>query len=349
MTTEQIRAVDPRGMYDLIRNFPTQVREAVAIGTSATISLRAKGIEQIVLCGLGGSAIAGDLLRSYLADELKVPFLVNRAYALPRFVGPKTLVIISSYSGNTEETNTAHREAIKRKAKILCIASGGATARLAKAHRSSLIIVPGGLPPRAALGYSFFPLLLALTRMGFIKSKIRDIKETIALLEAKSALYAQPDGSDNLPRMLAEQLRHRLGVVYSSTERFDSVNTRWRGQIAENAKSLAFGHVLPEMNHNELVGWKVLKEQMQEMQVFFLRDKQDHRRISIRMDITRGMIAQHTSHVTEVWSEGSSLLARIFSLLYLGDWMSFYLAVLHGEDPMPVAVIDHLKQELAKV
>ena len=100
MTTEQIRAVDPRGMYDLIRNFPTQVREAVAIGTSATISLRAKGIEQIVLCGLGGSAIAGDLLRSYLADELKVPFLVNRAYALPRFVGPKTLVIISSYSGN---------------------------------------------------------------------------------------------------------------------------------------------------------------------------------------------------------------------------------------------------------
>ena len=338
MTTEQIRAVDPRGMYDLIRNFPTQVREAVAIGTSATISLRAKGIEQIVLCGLGGSAIAGDLLRSYLADELKVPFLVNRAYALPRFVGPKTLVIISSYSGNTEETNTAHREAIKRKAKILCITSGGTTARLAKARRSSLIIVPGGLPPRAALGYSFFPLLLALTRMGFIKSKFRDIKETIALLEVKSALYAQPDGIDNLPRTLAEQLRHRLGVVYSSPERFDSVN-----------KSLAFGHVLPEMNHNELVGWKVLKEQMQEMQVFFLRDKQDHRRISIRMDITRGMIAQHTSHVTEVWSEGSSLLARIFSLLYLGDWMSFYLAVLHGEDPMPVAVIDHLKQELAKV
>jgi glucose/mannose-6-phosphate isomerase len=286
------------------------------------------------------------VLRSYLADELKVPFLVNRAYALPRFVGPKTLVIISSYSGNTEETNTAHREAIKRKAKILCITSGGTTARLAKARRSSLIIVPGGLPPRAALGYSFFPLLLALTRMGFIKSKIRDIKETIALLEVKSALYAQPDGIDNLPRTLAEQLRHRLGVVYSSTERFDSVNTRWRGQIAENAKSLAFGHVLPEMNHNELVGWKVL---MQEMQVFFLRDKQDHRRISIRMDITRGMIAQHTSHVTEVWSEGSSLLARIFSLLYLGDWMSFYLAVLHGEDPMPVAVIDHLKQELAKV
>jgi len=349
MTMTEIRAADPRGMYDLIMNFPRQVREAVAIGNAATIGLRATGIDAIVLCGLGGSAIGGDLLRSYLAGDLKVPFIVNRTYTLPAFVGRKTLVIVSSYSGNTEETNTAHREAIRRGARILCITSGGKTATLARARRSPLLTVPGGLPPRAALGYSFFPLLIALARMGFITDRGRAIAETIRLLEQKSALYAQAEIADNLPLMLAGRLKGRLGVVYSSTERFDSVNTRWRGQIAENAKSLAFGHVLPEMNHNEIVGWKVLTEQMRETQVFFLRDKQDHPRIRIRMDITKNLVSEYAPRVTEVWSEGSSLLARIFSLVHLGDWLSFYLAVLHGEDPTPVSVIDTLKKELAGV
>ena len=138
-------------------------------------------------------------------------------------------------------------------------------------------------------------------------------------------------------------------MVYSSTERFDAVNTRWRGQIAENGKALAFGHVLPEMNHNELVGWKALRNQMSEMHVIFLRDRMDHPRVQLRMEITRKLIGEYTGHITEIWSEGRSLLARIFSLVYLGDWVSFYLAILHREDPTPVAVIDYLKQELGKI
>jgi glucose/mannose-6-phosphate isomerase len=142
-------------------------------------------------------------------------------------------------------------------------------------------------------------------------------------------------------------LRGRVGIVYSSTERFDSVATRWRGQMAENGKSLMFGHVLPEMNHNELVGWKTLTEQMREMQVMFLRDKADHPRVKTRMDITKGVIAEYTQHITEVWSDGTSLLARMFSLVYLGDWVSFYLAMLHNVDPTPVKVIDYLKDELS--
>jgi glucose/mannose-6-phosphate isomerase len=127
------------------------------------------------------------------------------------------------------------------------------------------------------------------------------------------------------------------------------VNTRWRGQIAENAKSLCFGHVLPEMNHNELVGWKVLKGLMKETQVIFLRDRGDHKRVQIRMDITKSTLQTYTPHIAEVWSEGRSLLARMFSLIHLGDWVSFYLAILNRQDPMPVEVIDHLKHELAKV
>lgn len=350
MTFEEIFAIDASNMYGLIKKFPGQVTEAVAIGNQFTSrKFKTREIQQIVLCGLGGSAIGGDLLKSYLADELAVPFIVNRNYTLPRFVGRRTLVIISSYSGNTEETNAAHREASKRRAKILCISSNGAVEKLAKAKRTPLIRIPGGLPPRAALGYSFFPLLITLSKLGFVKNKARDIRETIQLLEEKSAAFGNPDPSNNPAVRIAEQLRKRLGVVYSSTERFDAVNTRWRGQIAENGKSLLFGHVLPEMNHNELVGWRTLVDQMREMQVLFLRDKGDHKRIQHRMDITKSIINDHTSHITEVWSEGNSLLARIFSLVYLGDWVSYYLAILHGYDPSPVEVIDQLKNKLAKV
>lgn len=349
MTFEEIFSVDTSNMYTLIKQFPAQVAEAVAIGNSLSLKPKGRGIEHVVLCGLGGSAIGGDLLRNYLAGELSVPFLVNRTYTLPRFVGPKSLIIISSYSGNTEETNAAHREALKRKAHVLCISSNGATEKLARAKKTPLIKIPGGLPPRAALGYSFFPLLIALNKTGLIKSKHRDIRETLAMLQEKAVEYGTPDPSANKALRLAELLRGRMGVVYSSTERFEAINTRWRGQVAENGKSLLFGHVLPEMNHNELVGWRVLSEDMRNMQVFFLRDKDDHKRIAYRMDITKQIIAEHTLRIEEVWSEGTSLLTRMFSLVYLGDWMSFYLAVLNGQDPTPVQVIDHLKSELAKL
>ncbi len=349
MISETLAGIDKANMFSLLRDFPAQVSEALEIGRNAQVRLRTTGIRNIVVCGLGGSAIGGDLLRSYLADELPVPFLVNRHYTLPKFVGPNTLLFISSYSGNTEETNAAHREAVKRKARIVCISSNGFTETLAHKARSPFIKVPGGLPPRAALGYSFFPLLLTLSKLGLIRNKQKEIKETLSLLAAKADAYVSPDPVSNPALALAMKMKNRLVVCYSSTERFDTVNTRWRGQIAENGKSLAFGHVLPEMNHNELVGWKVLENEMREMHVIFLRDRADHARVQIRMGITREIIKKYTTHVTEVWSEGDGLLARMFSLIYLGDWVSYYLGLLHGEDPTPVAVINYLKTELGKV
>ncbi|MBP1691399.1 MAG: bifunctional phosphoglucose/phosphomannose isomerase, partial [Bacteroidetes bacterium] len=198
----------------------------------------------------------------------------------------------------TEETNAAHREALKRKARIVCISSGGTTEVLARKARSPFIKVPGGLPPRAALGYSFFPLLLTLTKLGLIRNKQKEIKEALSLLTARADEYTSPDPAANRALALAQELRHRIVVCYSSTERFDTVNTRWRGQIAENGKALAFGHVLPEMNHNELVGWKVLENEMQEMSVLFLRDKADHARVQIRMGITKEIIGKYTSHIS---------------------------------------------------
>lgn len=348
MTSEDIEKVDHANMFALLRDFPNQVREALEIGAHADLQLKTAGLRNIVVCGLGGSAIGGDLLRSYLVSDLNIPFLVNRFYTLPRFVGPDSLVIISSYSGNTEETTTAHREALRRKARILCVSSDGITEQLARRAGSPFIKVPGGLPPRAALGYSFFPLLLALARLKLIKSKQKEITETVALLDANAQRSAGLDPATNPALALAQKLHHRIPICYSSNERFDAVNTRWRGQIAENAKALAFGNVLPEMNHNELVGWKVLENEMREMVVVFLRDAGDHKRVQMRMELTKEIIGRYTEHVEEVWSEGRSVLTRMFSLIQMGDWVSFYLAILHGEDPTPVAVIDYLKQSLAQ-
>src|SRR3972149_6331359 len=199
MTLEEIKRLDPKGMYNWIRDFPKQVEDAVRIGTKAKVKLQVKGIQNIVLTGLGGSAIGGGLLRSYLADEPEGPLVVNRHYVLPAFVTSKSLVIVSSYSGNTEETISAHRDAAKRKARVLCISTNGETERLAKKYKHPLITIPGGLSPRAALGYSFFPLLVVLGRLGLIKSKTRDIKETIQLLTGKGETFAVPGSEGNTP------------------------------------------------------------------------------------------------------------------------------------------------------
>lgn len=344
-----INTHDPKGMRSLILNFPKQAEEAVAIGTAAKIKLNTKKIQNIVITGLGGSAIGGDLLRAYLADKCAVPVIVNRHYYFADYVGKNSLVIVSSYSGNTEETVSAYKDAIKRKAMIFCITSGGEVEKMAKKHKHPYIKIPGGLPPRAALGYSFFPTLIALSKLGFIKDQKKEIKETLALLNALSARYSNHDAADNQALNLAKTLHGKLPLIYSGADKFDTVNTRWRGQITENAKTLAFGHVFPELNHNEIVGWEVLTDIMKKIHVVILRDSEDYKRIKLRMDISKGIIGGLADGITEVQSEGKSLLARTFSMLYLADWLSFYLAMLNGVDPSPVKKIDFLKEELGKV
>lgn len=349
ITFDDIKRIDPCGMYNWLASFPAQVEEAISIGLRTPLTLDSKGISNIVLTGMGGSAIGGDLLRSYLSEELRIPFIINRSYDLPAFVGPHSLVIVSSYSGNTEETLFAHREAIRCGVKVLCITTGGQTERLATKHRNQLIKVPPGLQPRAALGYSFFPLLIALTRTGFAKPRPRDIQETVNLLKSKSPVYGDVKSRENLPLQVARRLYGKLPIIYSASNHFDAVNVRWRSQICENAKHLAFGHVLPEMNHNEIVGWKVDRALMKRMAAVFLRDRKTHARVRVREEITKGVIQKYASDVLEVWTEGKSLLARLFFLVYFGDWVSFYLAILNKEDPTPVKVIQYLKGELAKV
>lgn len=348
MTLSDIRRLDPTGMYDWIRTFPDQIADAARIGENTPLKLKISGIRNIVVTGLGGSAIGGDLLRSYLAQELSIPFIINRHYRLPEFVGTKSLVIVSSYSGNTEETIAAHADAATRKACVLCITTNGKTMRMAKRFKHPVIAIPKGLSPRAALGYAFFPLLVALSRLRLTKNKAREIAEVVTLLRSESSVMSNPTSSDNIALQLATRLQGKLPVIYAPTEHLDAVAVRWRGQISENAKQLAYGNVLPEMNHNELVGWKHPASLLKQMHVVFLRDNGTHKRVAMREKITHQIVSQYAGGITEVWSKGRSLLARMFSLIYLGDWVSFYLAILNNEDPTPVKVIDYLKEELGK-
>jgi glucose/mannose-6-phosphate isomerase len=353
ITIEDIRTFDKQDMFSKLVNFHEQIKEAVKIGEQAEVKLQVKKINKIVLTGLGGSAIAGDLLRSYLSEEIKIPIIVNRDYFLPKFVDENTLLVVSSYSGNTEETISAYKDGVKKKAKIICITSNGEVEKIALKKKHPVIKIPSGFPPRTALGYSFFPLLVVLTKLGFIKNKKREIAETVKLIEEKSKVYSNPEHEENLAYKIAIRLSGSLPFIYTSGK-FDAVAMRWACQIEENAKMLAHFNVFPELNHNEIVGWSgevggSFKDLMNKISIVMLRDDGEYERIKHRIEITDDLMRPYAGEILNIYSEGKSLLARIFSHIYLGDWVSFYLAILNKVDPTPVKPIEYLKSELAKI
>jgi glucose/mannose-6-phosphate isomerase len=345
-----IKKIDPQGMYDLLLSFPVQVDTAYAIGQRCPLpEVKSSSVKNIVVTGMGGSAIGGDLARSYLAEDLKIPFLICRNYTLPTFVGPDSLVIASSYSGNTEETVEAYQQAKDAGAKLLAITTGGELAEKATSDRIPLIKIPPGLPPRAALGYSFVPLLVSLWRMKLAPDRCIDFFEGEHILKQGVDEYrVEVPLSENLAKEMATKLHRKLPIIYSATDHFDAVAVRFKGQLCENSKMLAFFNFFPEFNHNELVGWNKLYDLQPHLAVVILRDEDDHHRIRRRMELVRGIVEDLDVPVYELESKGGCLLERMFSLIQLGDFISFYLAILNEVDPTPVEVIDYLKRELAK-
>jgi len=346
-----IKRYDKSDMLKLIESFPGQCREAEGIGSRFEVpaSLKADYTE-IVCAGMGGSAIGADIIRSYISDEARIPFFVNRNYALPAFVDSGSLVIVSSYSGNTEETLSAYQDAKSKKAKIVAITSGGELEKRARSDGFAVLKIPGGLPPRCALGYSFFPALKLLSQLGVIPDKGADISEAIEDMERLKSerLSSGVSSGKNISKSIAGDLYRKYPVIYACQDHTDCAATRWRGELAENSKTLSSTHLLPEMNHNEIVGWENPKELMKDMVAVILRDAGDNPRVAKRMDITKKIISREKVKVLEVNSCGKGLLARIFSLIYTGDFVSFYLAILNGCDPTPVERIDYLKKELAR-
>jgi glucose/mannose-6-phosphate isomerase len=347
---EGITKIDQGEMYGIIYDFPSQFEDGLKRAKDIKLpDWDKKQITNILVAGLGGSAIGGDLVRSYLAEKIDIPFLICRNYTLPNFVDSSSLVFVSSYSGNTEETLSAFEDAWRRKAKIICITSNGKVEEISSKEKLPCVHLPKGFQPRAALGYSFIPILSLLERLGFVKGEEKNINEAKDFLEKNREKYLwEIDTEKNPAKKLATKLHKKLPIIYASIDHFDAVSTRWKGQFCENAKMLAFNNVFPEFNHNELVGWKVLSDYRDDLIVVILKDKEDHPRIKRRMEIVKGIIEKLKVEVIEKESCGENLLSRMFSLIQLGDFTSFYLAILNQEDPSPVKVIDFLKNELAK-
>jgi glucose/mannose-6-phosphate isomerase len=356
MSLDELRSHDPDDMYSAIRNFPAQMREGIEIGKHAPVVSRSKA-RRVLITGLGGSAIGGDLFRSYInafPDHGGIDVMVYRGYQ-PPMTDAKTVLVASSYSGNTEETLTAYKAAEKSAGQVVVVTTGGKILKLAEKNRHKTVLLPGGLQPRAALGYSFFPLLYMLAvKSELFGEEVRQateegLQETSLLLDDLSQICSTGPKRTNPAYAIAQKIQGKIPVIYSAADRFDTVNLRWRGQIQENAKHLAFGNLLPEMNHNEINGWLSPKEMIGNFIAIFLRDRDDHERVQARIGITKKIVGRKAGATHEIMSQGDSLLARMFSLIHLGDWVSYYLAVLNGVDPMPVPVIENLKKELEKM
>ena len=299
---------------------------------------------------MGGSAIGADLVRSYLYLDSKIPIMVIREYTLPAYVDEETLVIVSSYSGNTEETLSAYKEAREKKATLLAVSSDGLLKDNATRDKVTFVEIPRNLPPRCSLGYlSIIPLCL-LARLGLTSDPARAIHQMIKTLEdlRHQSLNPRIGQKDNISKSVSLRLFNKLPFIYSSSVHFDVCAIRLRGQLAENSKALSSSHVFPEMNHNEIVGWVHPEKQFKNFVAAMLRDKQMHPRVALRMDITSRLIKEEGVELIEIASRGEDLLSRIFSLIYIGDFISFYLAILYGIDPAPVDRVTYLKEQLAK-
>ena len=327
-------------MRRLVKEFTSQLTEALEIGKNTNLKAPKNTINNIVITGLGGSGIGGKIATQLVADQLKVPAVINNDYSLPKFVNENTLVIVSSFSGNTEETLEALQSAQKANAEIACITSGGKLAQIANDNNYNLLVLPTAFSPRAMLTYSVIQQLFLFHHYGFINNEfIDDTRETVKLLDN------EVDDIMAVAKQTANALFEKTTVAYSEAS-MEGVITRFRQQINENSKSLAWEHVFPEMNHNELVGWAGGKD---EYAVLIFRSSFEHSRSSVRINISKDIFRKYTSTVLEFNAKGDTLLAQSFYHILLGDWISVYLAELNKVDDVEVKVIDFLKAELAKI
>lgn len=343
-----IARIDRAGMLRLIEQLPLQFCRGFEEGRRLSVRLP-RPVQQVAFVGLGGSAISGDLVKALLVNQARVPVAVHRTYDIPRYVGPNTLVIASSYSGDTEETLSAYAQA-RRRGAMLCVAtSGGKLSRWAQRDGVPWGKIPTGLPPRAALGY------LAATPLGILsRLKITSIDQqqltaaADALTHSIRSWLPQVPTQRNSAKRLAQDLNGRIAVLYGADGGWEAVVARWRGQLAENSKALASTHLFPEMNHNEVNGWEFPPKLLKQCAVVFLKDASYHPRVLLRMKITEKIIGRSGARMIPVEVSGPTPLSRMLSMIALGDFVSVYLAVLHRVDPTPVERVTYLKNQLKR-
>ncbi|MBT7726406.1 MAG: bifunctional phosphoglucose/phosphomannose isomerase [Flavobacteriales bacterium] len=327
-------------MNDYINDFTNHLTEAMEIGDASNLKKSDKKFNNILICGLGGSGIGGTIINDIISSKANIPILATKDYSIPNFVDENTLVIASSYSGNTEETIYALEKCQNRNTEICIITSGGKLKTIAEENNYNHIIIPGGHPPRAMFGYAFTELFYVLNHYGIIDNSFKsDFTNSISLLNSE-----KEDIQDKAME-LAKKMYQKTPVIYVA-QGFEGVAVRFRQQINENSKMLCWHHVVPEMNHNELLGWRT---NVDDLAVVYFRNKSDFDRNQIRMDINRKVISKFTNNITEVWSKGDSQIENTLYHINLGDWVSWYLSEMNNVDAIEIDVINFLKGELAKV
>lgn len=332
-----MEVIDKSNMKQVILDSPEQLR----VGLDLAKDVKVKGdIKNIIICGIGGSALPADILN--IAARPTVPVYIHRTYGLPPTANGNSLIICISYSGNTEETLSVLKEAIEKKYHIVGICSGGEVETLCTENSLPLVKIPSGIQPRCATGYIFSALAQILINQGLIEDISQQILETSNQLTAINPLL-EKEG-----KKLAKKVAGSIPVVYSS-DSFRAVAMIWKIKFNENAKIPAFYNYFPELNHNEMVGYTGLEKLgAGNFQVFILQDLQDHERILKRIKLTAGIIKKAGAKVEIINMQEGSYLFKIFSTLLLGDWVSYYTALENNVDPTPVKIIEEFKGLMAK-
>jgi len=341
--------LDAEGMVRLIEHFDEQITRGMELGAAVDLGSIRRDYNAIAVPGMGGSAIGGDLLAAALAPTSPVPVTVVRGYHAPAWIGKQTLVFASSYSGNTHETLSALGTAVEAGAQVIALTSGGRLGELAKQHGWPLVIVPGGQPPRASLGFMFVPLWMAVYRLDLCLSPEAELKELATLIRSHEAeLGLSVHTSSNYAKQLAEKMIGHPLYIYSVDGPLTPVSYRWRGQIQENAKMLAGSHSFPEFCHNEITGYEKPQEYVSDAIAIVLRDPDEVPQLRAQVDTSVDLMRQAVKEVIEIEGKGSTAMVRALGLIYLGDWVSFYLAMLNGVDPTSITSITAIKAAINK-
>ena len=339
--------IDTQNMFGSIWNFPDNIIEAMKIGSSIVLQNNFSKVEKVIVAGMGGSAIGGDVTGALIENELDIPFIVIRGYQLPNWVDDRTLVICSSYSGDTEETLSAFDDAQSKNALICSITAGGTLVDKSLSSGCDVINIPDGLQPRAALAFSFVPMLYLLGKVGKISlESISWLRKAAQLLKDVREGYSIDDPS-NPTWSLAQKIKCCLPIIYTGSERLNPVAIRLKGQLCENGKMLAYNNSLPEMNHNEIEGWENNKELFKQYYIIWLNDKDDHDRVKLRQKSTLKILRKNGVKQSALKIKGKSFSERFLHMIHYGDWLSYWCAIAHGSDPGPVEKITQLKKKLA--
>ena len=344
----EIKRIDKSDMLSFCVEAPKHCQKAAKLAQAVQINYSKP--QTIIVAGMGGSAIGGELAKDWTREKIDVPIEVCREYSLPVYVNKKTLVFVVSYSGETEESLSVFLDAIKRNCMTFCISSGGKLLEFAEKLNLPYLRVPSGIPqPRAALPYLFIPILVILGKIGLVSDVNSEISETIkALAQVSSENSPETPLDDNPSKMLAAKINGTVPVIYGFGI-YRAVAQRYKQQFNENSKIPAKSEILPELDHNEIVGWEAAKKLAKCFSTIFIREKDEPEEMRERIEATKELIFDKTTKRTlDVWSVGESMLAKMLYAIYIGDFTSVYLAILRGVDPTPVKTITLLKERITQ-